>query len=183
VAEFGAVDILVNNAGVFPMQPLLEATRESFERVLAVNVEAVAFCAQAAAAQMVHQGGGGAIINIASVDGLHPSMEGLAAYDASKAGVIALTKSMALELGRHRIRVNAIAPGGINTEGTMRMRMERGMTREEAETFAQRPPPRLPAGRRGTPDDIGKVAVFLASSAADYVTGETLVVDGGFLLM
>ena len=129
------------------------------------------------------QGGGGAIVNIASVDGLHPSMVGLAAYDASKGGVVMFTKSLALELAPHGIRVNAIAPGGVQTEGSSRPLAGSGMTEEQTRQFQDNfVRTKIPLRRMGQPDDIATVAVFLASSAARYVTGETVVVDGGMLL-
>jgi 2-deoxy-D-gluconate 3-dehydrogenase len=139
------------------------------------------FCAQAAARQMIEQGTGGKIVNLASVDGLRPG-RGLTAYDASKGAVIMFTKSLALEVARHNIHVNAIAPGAVVTEGTTRLsearRQEHGGAGPALEGFAVR----IPLGRRAEPDDIAKVAVFLASSAADYMTGEVVVVDGGWLL-
>jgi 2-deoxy-D-gluconate 3-dehydrogenase len=132
---------------------------------------------------MVDQGGGGAIINIASVDGLHPSMVGLAAYDASKGGVIMFTKNIALELAPHGIRVNAIAPGGITTEGTSRPLAGSGMTQQQMQELQDNfIRTKIPLRRMGQPDDIATVAVFLASSATGYMTGETVVVDGGMLL-
>lgn len=129
------------------------------------------------------QGDGGAIVNIASVDALHPSMVGLAAYDASKGGVWMFTRSLALELAPHGVRVNAIAPGGVRTEGTSRPLQGSGMTAEQAEQFqAEFVSAKVPLGRMGDPDDIATAAVFLASPASRYVTGALLVVDGGMLL-
>lgn len=180
VSELGSVEILVNNAGIYPIQPQLEMPVETFDKILAVNVRGVAYCSQAAGRQMVTQGGGGSIINIASMDGFHPTMVGLAAYNASKGGVVMFTKGLALELAPHGIRVNAIAPGAISTEGTERHREQ--LSAEERERAAAAIVRRVPLGRQGLPDDIAKVAVFLASPAADYMTGETVLVDGGFLL-
>ena len=183
VSDFGSLDIFVNNAGIYPSRPTLDTDAEFFDRVYTLNVRGTALCAKAAVRQMIEQGSGGSIINLASIDGIHPTMPGLQAYDASKGAVIMLTKSLALEFGRHGIRINAIAPGGITTEGTSAMRVARGMTPEEAEESSGVAMQRLPLGRMGTPDDIGKVATFLASPAAGYMTGEVVVVDGGWLLM
>lgn len=179
VEAFGRVDILVNNAGIYPFIPALEMTPEQFDRVIAVNLRGTVFAAQAAARQMVAQGRGGRIINIASVDGLHPSMVGLAAYDASKGGVVMFTRNFALEMAPHAVLVNAIAPGGVDTEGTRRMQG----AADPAAAPAQPPAvPGVPMGRMARPDEIATVAVFLASKAADYMCGEVVVVDGGMLI-
>lgn len=182
VEAFGAIDILVNNAGIFPQVPVLQMTPEVFDRVYRINLKGLAFASKAAAARMIEQGRGGKIINIASIDAFHPSMVGLAAYDASKGGVVMFTKSLALELGRHGITVNAIAPGGITTEGTSRPLEGSGLTAEEMRRMLEAFTARIPLGRMGVPDDIAKVAAFLASADADYITGETIIVDGGMLL-
>jgi len=131
---------------------------------------------------MVEQGAGGKIINIASIDALHPSMVGLAAYDSSKGGVLMFTKAFALEMGPHGVNVNAIAPGGITTEGTAAPLQGSGMAEDEMAAMLEQFTAQIPLGRMGEPDDIAKVAAFLASPAADYVTGELIVVDGGRLL-
>lgn len=183
VEAFGSIDVLVNNAGIYPQVPMLDMTPELWDKVQNINLRGLAFVSKAAATAMVGRGGGGKIVNIASIDGLHPSMVGLAAYDASKGGVVMFTKSLALELAPHGINVNAIAPGGIATEGTAAPLEGSGMTEADLaammEQFIQN---KIPLGRMGDPDDIAKAAVFLASSAADYMTGETMVVDGGTLL-
>jgi 2-dehydro-3-deoxy-D-gluconate 5-dehydrogenase len=182
VEAFGSLDILVNNAGIYPMVPMLEMTPETFDRVYRVNLRGLAFASKAAAARMIEQGEGGAIVNIASIDAFHPSMVGLAAYDASKGGVVMFTRSLALELGPQGIRVNAIAPGGITTEGTSAPLQESGMTEEEMDQMMEQFRSRIPLRRMGEPDDIATATVFLASGAAGYMTGETVVVDGGVLL-
>lgn len=182
ITSFGRVDILVNNAGIYPMTPMLQQSRESWERVLDVNLTGLAFVSQAVGARMVEQGTGGKIINIASIDALHPSMVGLAAYDSSKGGVLMFTKAFALEMGPHGVNVNAIAPGGITTEGTAAPLQGSGMTEDEMAAMLEQFTVKIPLGRMGEPDDIAKVATFLASPAADYVTGELIVVDGGRLL-
>jgi 2-deoxy-D-gluconate 3-dehydrogenase len=182
VEAFGSIDVLVNNAGIYPMSPMLQTSPELFDRVYRVNLKGLAFASKAAAAQMVEQGKGGAIINIASIDSLHPSMVGLAAYDSSKGGVLMFTRSLALELAPHGIRVNGIAPGGITTEGTSAPLKESGMTEEQMRAMTEEFTRRIPLGRMGNPDDIATVAVFLASPAAGYLAGETIIVDGGRLL-
>ena len=172
VNAFGAIDILVNNAGIYPMLPLAELDLQSFRRVIDVNLTGLFLCTKAASERMIEQGHGGRIINITSIDALHPSMVGLAPYDASKHGAWGFTKNVALELAPHRIWVNAIAPGGIATPGT-------GVTDpEQMKAFAAL----IPMRRMGVPDDIGRVALFLASDLCCYMTGAQIVVDGGRLL-
>jgi len=182
VASFGSVDILVNNAGIYPMTPLLEMSREAWQRVIDVNLTGLAFVSKAVGARMVEQGSGGKIVNIASIDALHPSMVGLAAYDSSKGGVLMFTRAFALEMAPHGVNVNAIAPGGISTEGTAAPLQGSGMTEEQMAGMMDQFIAQIPLGRMGEPDDIAKVATFLASPASDYITGELIVVDGGRLL-
>lgn len=180
VELFGSIDILVNNAGIYPTSPVLEMTPELLDRVYKINLRGLVFISKAAAARMVKQGKGGKIINISSIDAFRPSMVGLAAYDASKGGVLMFTKSLALELAPHGITVNSIAPGGVETEGTSKPLA--GMNKEQMNQTMEAFVAKIPLRRMGIPDDIGKVAVFLASSASDYMTGETVIVDGGILL-
>lgn len=171
VEAFGGLDVLVNNAGIFPQAPVLQMTPALLDRVYQVNLKGLILIAKAAALEMVKEGRGGRIINIASIDAFRPSMVGLAAYDASKGGVVMFTKSLALELAPHKITVNAVAPGAIYTEGVA----EAGAN---LEAFVER----IPLRRMGKPEDIAGVVAFLASADADYITGETIVVDGGALL-
>lgn len=178
VAEFGGLDILVNNAGIYPNRPLSKMTKEDFDRVIAVNLRSVFLTTEAASKQMIAQGRGGNIINITSVDAIHPSMIGLAHYDASKHGVWGFTLNSALELAEHKIRVNAIAPGGITTPGTSGPGQDNPEMKKAIEAFLLR----IPMHRMGEPDDIGKVALFLASDMSSYMTGSQIVVDGGVLL-
>lgn len=180
VELFGSIDILVNNAGVYPTSPVLQMTSDFFDRVYKINLRALVFISKAVAARMVKQGKGGKIVNISSIDAFHPSMVGLAAYDSTKAGVVMFTKSLAIELALHNINVNSIAPGAIQTEGSSKPLA--GMTKEQMEQMTSAFTTRIPLHRMGVPDDIGKVAVFLASSASDYMTGQTIIVDGGTLL-
>jgi 2-dehydro-3-deoxy-D-gluconate 5-dehydrogenase len=178
VKTFGSVDILVNDAGIYPSVPVMELTVQDFERILAINLKGVFLCTKAAAAQMIKQGRGGKIINITSVDAVHPSSVGLATYDASKHGVWGFTKNVALELAPHRIWVNAIAPGGVNTPGTG----AGGPVSKEMQAIMAPFMAKIPMKRMGEPDDIGKAALFLASDLSSYMTGSQVVVDGGVLL-
>jgi 2-deoxy-D-gluconate 3-dehydrogenase len=132
---------------------------------------------------MIKQGNGGKIINVTSIDALHPSSVGLAHYDASKHGVWGFTKNVALELAPHKIWVNAIAPGGIQTPGVQKLQKDspvpQGVDMQKLlEAFLAK----IPMKRMGDPDDIGKVALFLASDMSSYMTGSQVVVDGGVLL-
>jgi NAD(P)-dependent dehydrogenase (short-subunit alcohol dehydrogenase family) len=180
VDEFESIDILVNNAGVYPMSPFLDMTPEFFDRVIDINLRGLVFLCKAAAAQMVKQGKGGKIVNVASIDALIPSAPGLTAYDSSKGGVVMFTKALALEMAPYNVAVNAIAPGGIITEGAAKPMQT--MSPQQIEVMAQEFMKQIPIGRLGSPDDIATVAVFLASPAASYMTGTLTVVDGGRLL-
>lgn len=166
---FGRVDILVNNAGVFEFKPLQEITAEHFHRQFDLNVLGLILTTRKAAEYF--DATGGAVINISSVAGLSP-LPGGAVYSATKAAVDAVTKSLARELGARRIRVNSLNPGMVETEGVH----STGIFDSEwpAQIAAQ-----TPLGRIGQPDDIGRVAVFLASDESGWVTGETLAVSGG----
>lgn len=183
VDTFGSLDILVNNAGIYPNIMVMQMSDEDWDKVIDINLKGVYLCTKAAAAQMIKQGKGGKIVNITSIDALHPSSVGLAHYDASKHGVWGFTKNVALELAPHKIWVNAIAPGGIQTPGVKeqqkKMKAPKGVDMEKMlETFLAK----IPMGRMGEPDDIGKVVLFLASDASSYMTGVQIVVDGGVLL-
>lgn len=173
------IDVLVNDAGIFPTVPVLDMDLEQFRRVIDVNLTGVYLCSSLVARQMVAQGHGGRIVNITSVDALHPSSVGLAHYDASKHGVWGFTKNLALELAPHRIWVNAIAPGGVHTPGTSHMVSVPGVDPQE---LIARFAARIPMGRMGEPDEIARVALFLASEMSSYMTGAQVVVDGGVLL-
>jgi 2-deoxy-D-gluconate 3-dehydrogenase len=185
VKTFGGLDILVNNAGIFPFMPVLNIEESFWDRILEINLKGSFFFAQKAARVMTESKKGGKIINIASIDAIHPTGN-LTAYDSSKGGVVMMTKSMALELGRSGINVNAILPGGIQTPGatagSAAMIKASGLTPEQLQAMGKAFTARIPLGRQGEPDDIATVALFLASDAARYITGETIVVDGGYLL-
>lgn len=183
VRVFGGIDILINNAGIFPSIPVMKMTLQDFEKVIHTNLRGVFLTTHYVAPQMISQGRGGKIINITSIDAIHPSMMGLAHYDASKHGVWGFTKNVAIELAPHKIWVNAIAPGGIMTPGVASMSANQPAVDAEAmkkntEAFMQK----IPMHRMGDPDEIGKVALFLASEMSTYMTGSQVVVDGGALL-
>lgn len=177
--QFGSVDVLVNNAGIFPPKPVADMTETEFERVIHVNLRSV-FLTTKHAAEVMKTQGGGRIINITSIDALHPSMVGLAHYDASKHGVWGFTKNSALELSAHKIWVNAIAPGGITTPGVAAM--SQGASAEQMAESTKAFMAKIPMHRMGEPDEIGTVALFLASDMSNYMTGSQIVVDGGALL-
>jgi NAD(P)-dependent dehydrogenase (short-subunit alcohol dehydrogenase family) len=170
--ELGGVDAFVNNAGAGYSTPFLELDLERFERVIALDLVGAFLCAQAAARRMVGQGSGGRIVNVTSVHE-HVPLEGSSAYCAAKGGLGMLTKVMALELAEHGITVNSVAPGEIATKMT-------GL--EDVDPQAQ-PRPGIPAGRPGSAHEIAATIAFVASDGASYLTGESIVVDGGLLLM
>ena len=168
VKALGGLDVLVNNAGVFPRVPFLEMKESDWDFVLDVNLKGSFFCAQAAARLMVQRGRPGAIVNIASqavrgaVLGVH--------YSASKGGVVAMTRAMALELAPHGIRVNAVAPGLTDTA-----QPRYGHDEDALAAMARA----VPLGRMARPEDIADVIVFLAGDDARFITGETIHANGG----
>ena len=169
--EFGQVDILVNNAGIVKMSPLHETTEEDWDKILGVNLKSVFLSSKKVLPIMLSQGKG-KIINVASIAGL-VGFSNLGAYCASKGGIIALTREMALEYAPQKINVNCIAPGVIKTAMTKEMLADE-TTRKSLESST--PYPRL-----GEPEDIAQAAVYLASDESDFVNGEILVVDGGWI--
>ncbi|MBI1886447.1 MAG: glucose 1-dehydrogenase [Chloroflexi bacterium] len=173
VDTFGGLDVLVANAGILIQQPFLETTDEAWERTMNVDLKGVFLCGQAAARRMAAQGRGGKIVNIASV-AAEIARPQEAAYTAAKAGVVGLTRAMAVELAPHHINVNAIAPA-VTTMTNIVPARQRDESREEA--FLRE----VPWDRLGLPEDVANAAVFLASNEADYITGATLAVDGGRL--
>jgi 2-deoxy-D-gluconate 3-dehydrogenase len=177
---FGSVDILVNNAGIFPFITVSQMKTEQFDQVINVNLRSVFLTTKYVGEQMIKQGKGGRIVNITSIDAVHPSMVGLAHYDASKHGVWGFTKNVALELAPHKIWVNAVAPGGVMTHGVAVS--QSGGKPVTVERNPEPPKMEVPMGRMGIPDDIGKVVLFLVSDMASYQTGSQIVVDGGYLL-
>ena len=181
VQAFGSLDILVNNAGIYPISNALETTEELWDRTLDINLKGTFFFSQAAAREMVKAKHGGRIINMASIDAVHPMGE-VSHYNASKGGVLSLTKALALEWGPHGIIVNAVAPGTIWTPGSEKLRVEQEAAGKNPLELLKKFETRWPLGRPGEPDDIAKVVLFYASEAANYVTGTMLAVDGGYLL-
>ena len=182
VEEFGSIDILVNNAGIYPLMPMMHATGELLDRIYQTNLKGLALFSKDAAATMIAQGTGGKIINMASLDSFRPSLPGLVPYACSKGAILMFTRAFAVEVGPQGVQVNAIAPGTIETEGTYRAIAEAGLTPEQVQALLSSALAQIPLRRRGTPDDVAKVALFLASPAADYITGETIMVDGGWML-
>lgn len=183
VSNFGGIDILVNNAGIFPSILVHQMTLADFDKVLSINLKGAFLCTKYVSEQMIKQGRGGRIINVTSIDALHPSSMGLAHYDASKHGLWGFTKNVALELSAHNIWVNAVAPGGIQTPGVAemqsKMKAPEGVDMNKMmETFLAK----IPMHRLGEPDEIGKAVLFLASDMSSYMTGSQIVVDGGALL-
>ena len=181
LARHGRIDVLVNAAGLYGLQPWLEITEADFERIFAVNVKGLLFVSQAVAKQMVAQGGG-VILNIASASGRHGNPQSVV-YSASKMAVISLTQSAALGLAAHGVRVNAIAPGGVITPmwGTVRQLYaeQGGKAGADIDEALSRS---IPLGRLSVPGDHVAAAVFLASDASGYITGQTLNIDGGLVL-
>jgi NAD(P)-dependent dehydrogenase (short-subunit alcohol dehydrogenase family) len=170
MTEFGRVDVLVNNAGVGTAVPAVRETPEEFRRVIDVNLSGCYWMAQECGRVM---GPGSSIVNISSVLGLKTAGLPQAAYSSSKAALLGLTRDLAAQwTGRKGIRVNAIAPGFFPTE----------MTDQYAEGYIERQMARVPAGRPGDPAELAAAVLFLASDAAGYITGQTLVVDGGFTI-
>jgi D-sorbitol dehydrogenase (acceptor) len=175
----GGIDILVNNAAVFDMGPVLEVSEASFDRQFAINVKGLFFTLQAVAAQMVSQGRGGKIINMASQAGRRGEAL-VTVYCATKAAVISITQSTGLGLIKHGINVNAIAPGVVDTP--MWDEVDALFARYENKAKGQKKREvglAVPAGRMGTPDDYRGIAVFLASKDSDYIVAQTYNVDGG----
>ena len=168
-AHFGRIDALVNNAGVAVFKPMLETSFEEWSRVLDVNLSGPFLCTQACAPVMLRNGGG-AVVNIASISGLRASTLRVA-YGTSKAGLIHLTKQQAAELGNMGIRVNAVAPGPVDTA------MAKDVHTPDIRSGYH---DAIPLNRYGTEEEIAAAVVFLCSDAASYVNGQTLAVDGGF---
>ncbi|AGB78496.1 2-deoxy-D-gluconate 3-dehydrogenase [Enterobacteriaceae bacterium strain FGI 57] len=172
VTAMGRIDILVNNAGTIRREDALSFSEKNWDDVINLNLKSVFFLSQAVAKQFLHQGGGGKIINIASMLSFQGGIR-VPSYTASKSGVLGITRLLANEWAQHNINVNAIAPGYMATNNTQQLRDDAERSKEILD--------RIPAGRWGSPEDLKGPAVFLASSASDYINGYTLAVDGGWL--
>ena len=184
IMVFGDIHILVNNAGIFKYLPVTNLTEELWDRTMNINLKAAAFLSKAVVNFMIAKKHGGRIINISSIDSLKPSGN-LATYDASKGGVRMLTRSFAKEVGKYGITVNDIAPGGVNTPGAAKILGDQA-SKEQMEAMKvgmEQFVKSLPLQRMGEPEDIANATLFLASNASAYITGTTIVVDGGLLLI
>lgn len=179
VARFGRVDTLVHCAGVFPIVPFLQSTVESWDRVHAVNTRGAYLCTREAIRKMLADGKGGSIVAVSSLAAQRTAIFGHAHYGSSKAGVNMLVRTIALEYAKNNIRANAVMPGTIRTEGLMAAAEIHKTANNVGPT---KDPNRFPMGRIGNADEVASACLFLASSAASFITGECLVVDGGFSL-
>ncbi len=173
VDKLGKVDCLIANAGVGRYAPFVDITLQQWRRVMAVNLDGTFLCLREAARHMIDRGEGGSLIAVSSVSAIHgaPRMED---YAASKAGVIAMIRGLAVELARYQIRANALLPGWTETDMNVEMRKN--------EKFMKATTDRTPARRWGVPEDLGPAAVFLADPSYTFHTGDTLVVDGGYTI-
>ncbi len=189
VADAGRVDVLVNNAGTYQESgSILDQSDESWQRAVDVNFHSVFRMTRPVARRLVDQGDGGAVVNISSVDGTLPCLG--TGYDAAKAAVDHFTRSLAVDLAPHGVRVNAVAPGHIPTETLRRMAVGElppvwtpGSTTGLMGPMMRQRSANIPLGRSGTPDEIGRAVLFLCSEASSYVTGQVLTVDGGWTLV
>jgi 3-oxoacyl-[acyl-carrier protein] reductase len=167
--KFGRLDILVNNAGVYPFVPFLDMTEDNWDKVLDVNLKSVFLCSQAAVKVMKP---GSKIVNVSSIASF-VGFQGLVHYCASKGGINGITRALALELAPKKINVNAVAPGAIDTPGASQSSTEDS----KKQTIAA-----IPWKRMGVPEDIANAVVFLTSDRSDYITGQIIVVDGGWTI-
>ena len=167
--KFKKIDVLVNNAGIFPSVPFFKMTEADWDKVLNVNLKSIFLCSRAALDSMPE---GGRIINISSIASF-VGFEGLVHYCASKGGINSMIRALALELALKKITVNAVAPGAIETPGAMKSLTEEAKKQTTAI---------IPLARFGSPKDIANAVLFLASEKSDYITGQTIIVDGGWTL-
>ncbi len=172
-------DILINNAGIYPFKTFLDTDEAFLKRVMDINLQsAFLMCRHMIKSRLKK---GGVIINVSSIEAIMPFAEGLVAYDISKTGVIGLTRGLAKEYGKHRFRINVIIPGGINTPGTRAVAKEISQFKFGLLKTGYDFKARLPINRGGQPDEVARVALFLASDMSSYVHGALVPVDGGFL--
>lgn len=170
-SKFGKIDVLVNNAGMNIHKPCLEYTEEEWDEIVGTNLKGVFLCSQAAAKEMI-KNGGGKIINISSIIGAR-GLPLMGPYAAAKGGVIQLTKVMALEWAQYKINVNAIAPGYFDTELGQLIKVDKERYKATIN--------RTPLGRWGKPEELAGLAIYMASDAAAFITGETIFIDGGYM--
>jgi len=169
------VDILINNAGVEPHQPILQLDEWDWNRTIDVNLKGAFLCSQSVGRMMQRQGGGGVIVNVASIAGRAAGLRDRSAYVASKTGLIGFTKECAREFAAYNIRVNAVCPGVIITEMTAHLRQNEAQLKKWLED--------IPLGRLGDPEDVTGLVLFLCSDAARYITGQAVNVDGGKVML
>jgi len=179
IESFGRLDVLVNNAGIGnPPVPIVNMPEEAWDRTIAVNLKSVFLCSKAAAIQYIKQGGGGRIISVASQAG-KTGYGLLTPYCASKAGIVLFTQAFAKEVGQHKINVNCVCPGTIDTPLLRGAGMGMQATDEMFKQLIGNVLPTIPLGRIGYPEDVAKVITFLASDDADYMTGQAINISGG----
>ncbi len=190
IAAGGALDVLVNNAGSYHESgSIVDQSYDSWKRAIAVNYEGLFLCSKPAAEHMVARGAGGAIVNISSVDGILPCLG--TGYDSAKGAVFQFTRSLAVDLAPFGVRVNCVAPGNVPVETIRRMKagelpplwVEPSVATGLMGPLSRMRSSNIPLGRKGEPEEIAHAVLFLASAAASYVTGQTLVVDGGWTLV
>lgn len=174
IEEFGRIDILVNNAGICQFKPFLELSEEEWDKTLDINLKGYFLCAQAVAKEMVKQKAG-VIVNIASIamGQVGVGFPAISHYCASKGGIVGMTEALALELAPYNIRVNAISPGAVDTPMVDPLKVDPKMMKATLS--------RVPLGRMGKPEEVSNLVLFLASDASSYMTGSTVVIDGGWL--
>jgi len=179
VREFGRIDLLVNCAGVHSTARFEDITEKEWDRIMDVNVKGVFLCSQHVVRQMIAQGQGGKIVNIASISG-KAAWPRIAHYTASKHAVIGLTRSMAIDLAQYRINVNAVCPGEVDTDMHDQILKEAAeLSGKSIEEIRKEFVAKIPLGRMEQPEDVAKLVVFLCTDDADYMTGQAINIDGG----
>lgn len=169
IRDMGSLDVLVNNAGIYPSVPFMEMTEEQWDKVITINLKSAFLCSQAGA-KVMHEGG--RIIDISSIASI-VGFVGLVHYCASKGGISSMVRALALELADKKITVNAVAPGAIETPGS---------SKDTTDDIKKQTVMMIPDGRMGQPEDIANAVVFLAKEESNYITGQIIVVDGGWIL-